>query len=336
MNRKPAEARDGDGLEQRVAAVRAFNRFYTRRIGVLSEHLLGSPLALAGVRVLYELAHWPAGGAATASVLAAKLSLDEGYLSRILHGFEQRGYLRKQPAPGDGRRKALALSPRGRSYFAGLDERSRDEMAAMLSALPLAEQARLIGAMRTIAALLDGRDAPNAAAFYLLRPPLPGDLGWVVHRHGALYAQEYGYDERFEALVAEIVAHFVQRFDARRERCWIAERDGVPVGSVFLVSKSPTVAKLRLLLVEPQARGLGIGRRLVDECVRFARGAGYRKITLWTQAELSAARRLYAAAGFRRVGGEPHRSFGKQLVAETWELALGPATAAKASRRRRQ
>ena len=336
MNRKPAAGRDGDGLGERVAAVRAFNRFYTRHIGVLSEHLLGSPFALAGVRVLYELAHWPAGEAPTASLVAAKLALDKGYLSRILRGFEQRRYLRKQPAPGDARRKALALSPRGRAYFAGLDERSRDEMAAMLSALPLPEQVRLVGAMRTIAALLGRRDASNGAQPYVLRPPLPGDLGWVVHRHGALYAQEYGYDERFEALVAGIVAHFVQRFDAKRERCWIAERDGEPVGSVFLVRKSATVAKLRLLLVEPQARGLGIGRRLVEECVRFARGAGYRKITLWTQAELSAARRLYGAAGFRRVGGEPHRSFGKKLVAETWELALEPPTAARASRRRRR
>ena len=336
MNRKPAAIADGDGLEQRVAAVRAFNRFYTRRIGVLSEHLLGSPFALAGVRVLYELAHWPEGDAPTASALAAKLSLDEGYLSRILRGFEQRGYLRKQAEPRDGRRKALALSGRGRSYFAGLDKRSRAEMAAMLSALPLAEQARLVGAMRTVAALLARRDAASAAAPYVLRPPLPGDLGWVVHRHGALYAQEYGYDERFEALVAEIVGHFVQRFDPERERCWIAERDGEPVGSVFLVSKSATVAKLRLLLVEPQARGLGIGRRLVEECVRFARASRYRKITLWTQAELGAARRLYAAAGFRRVGAEPHRSFGKKLVAETWELALAPATSATASRRRRR
>ena len=336
MDRKPAEARGGDGLEQRVAAVRAFNRFYTRRIGVLDEHLLGSPFALAGVRVLYELAHWPPGEAATASALATKLSLDEGYLSRILRGFEQRGYLRKRSAPGDGRLKALALSPRGRSYFAGLDERSRDEMAAMLSALPLAEQARLTGAMRTIAALLDGRDASRAAVPYVLRPPHPGDLGWVVHRHGALYAHEYGYDERFEALVAEIVAQFVQGFEPKHERCWIAERDGEPVGSVFLVRNSATVAKLRLLLVEPQARGLGIGRRLVAECVRFARGAGYRKLMLWTQRELRAARRLYAQAGFRRVGSEPHRSFGKKLVAETWELSLAPASAARASRRRRR
>jgi DNA-binding MarR family transcriptional regulator/N-acetylglutamate synthase-like GNAT family acetyltransferase len=321
-------------LEQRIAAVRAFNRFYTQRIGVLSDHLLGSPFALTGVRVLYELAHWPPGEPPTAGVLAARLALDEGYLSRILRDFGQRGLVRKHELPGDGRRKALALSPRGTHFFSGLEARSRAQMAAMLSVLPASAQGRLVGAMQAITELLDGREGATTSD-YVLRPPQPGDLGWVIHRHGTLYAQEYGYDERFEALVAEIAAHFVRRYDARRERCWIAERDGRIVGSVFLVRKSATVAKLRLLLVEPQARGLGIGRRLIDECVRFARASGYRKITLWTQNDLHAARHLYALAGFRRMGAQAHDSFGKKLVAETWELALPPANGAKASRRSR-
>jgi len=324
------------GLARRIAAVRAFNRFYTQRIGVLSEHLLGSPFALTGVRVLYELAHWPPAEAATASVLAQKLALDEGYLSRTLRDFERRGFLRKKALAGDGRRKALVLSGRGKRFFARLEARSRGEMAAMLGALATQEQERLVAAMQAIAGLLDrAQPAPQP---YVLRPPQPGDIGWVIHRHGALYAQEYRYDERFEALVAEIAARFVQRFDSRRERCWIAERDGEPVGSVFLVSKSAKVAKLRLLLVEPRARGLGIGRRLIDECVRFARRAGYRKVTLWTQNDLHAARHLYARAGFRRVGQETHASFGKKLVAETWELALPRdrnVSGARASRRTR-
>jgi len=312
------------GLEQRIAAVRAFNRFYTQRIGVLREHLLGSPFALTEVRVLYELANWPAGAAEpTASVLAARLALDEGYLSRTLRGFGQRGLVRKKSLPGDGRRKALALSERGKALFAKLDARSRAEVATMLGRLAKPAQIRLVEAMRAIGELLDASGKSTASQPpYVLRPPEPGDLGWVIHRHGALYAQEYGYDERFEALVAEIAARFVQRFDPRRERCWIAEREGENVGSVFVVRKSASVAKLRLLLVEPRARGLGIGRRLVDECVRFARNAGYRKLTLWTQNDLHAARHLYALAGFRRVGEEPHDSFGKKLVAETWELAL--------------
>ena len=309
-------------LEQRVAAVRAFNRFYTQRIGVMSEHLLGSPFALAGVRVLYELAQWPKEEPATASVLAERLALDEGYLSRILRGFEERGLVRKKALAGDGRRKALELSQRGARLFEGLDARSHDEMASMLAELSESAQTQLVAAMRTIEELLDRSQKQPSRSPYVLRPPRPGDIGWVIHRHGALYAQEYGYDERFEALVAEIAARFVRALDPKRERCWIAERDGEILGSVFLVKKGATVAKLRLLLVEPQARGAGIGRRLVDECVRFARSAGYRKITLWTQNDLGAARHLYKLAGFRRVGEERHESFGKKLVAETWELVL--------------
>jgi len=313
------------GLEQRIAAVRRFNRFYTQRIGVLREHLLDSPFPLTGVRVLYELAHWPSTGeSATAAVLAARLALDEGYLSRILRGFEQRHLVQKKPSNADGRRKSLALTRGGRRAFAALDARSRAEVGAMLGRLPATGQARVVDAMRAIATLLGEAPEDDRAqqAPYLLRPHQPGDIGWVVHRHGALYAQEYGYDERFEALVAEIAARFVQRFDPARERCWIAERDGEIVGSVFLVRKTKTVAKLRLLLVEPHARGLGIGRQLIDECVRFARRAGYRKLTLWTQSDLDAARHLYTQAGFRRVHEERHESFGKHLVAETWELPL--------------
>ena len=317
--------RPAAGLEVRVAAVRAFNRFYTQRIGVLDEHHLESPFPLTAVRVLYELAHWPAeGDPATASVLAARLALDEGYLSRILRGFEQRGLVGKKASSADARRKSLALSGRGRRLFAALDARSRAEIAGMFGKLSAPAQTRLVDAMRDIGELLGQTPAdvrPRQPA-YVLRAHQPGDIGWVIHRHGALYAQEYGYDEHFEALVAEIAARFVQHFDPKRERCWIAEREGEIVGSVFLVRKTNTVAKLRLLLVEPSARGLGIGRRLVDECVRFARRAGYRKLTLWTQNDLYAARHLYALAGFRRVGEERHESFGKKLVAETWELVL--------------
>ena len=312
-------------FEQRIAAVRAFNRFYTQRIGVLREHLLESPFPLTGVRVLYELAHWPeTGDPPTASVLAARLTLDEGYLSRVLRSFEQRGLVRKKPSTADARRKSLALSRRGRQLFAALDARSRAEVAAILGKLSTVAQSRVVEAMRNIGALLGQplADAPLRPTPYILRPPQPGDIGWVVHRHGALYAQEYGYDERFEALVAEIAARFVQRFEPKRERCWIAEREGEIVGSVFVVRKTKTAAKLRLLLVEPQARGLGIGRRLIDECVRFARRAGYRKLMLWTQSDLSAARHLYTLAGFRKVGEQAHESFGKKLVAETWELVL--------------
>jgi DNA-binding MarR family transcriptional regulator/N-acetylglutamate synthase-like GNAT family acetyltransferase len=310
------------GCAQRIAAVRRFNRFYTQRIGVLREHLLESPFSLTGVRVLFELAHWPASGdPPTAAVLAARLALDEGYLSRILRGFEQRGLVRKQRAAADGRRKSLALTARGGREFARLDSRSRQEVSALLAQLSVAQQAQLVGAMRTVSGLL-GVAPDRDPAPTILRAPRPGDMGWVVHRHGLLYAREYGYDERFEALVADIVARFVERFAPAHERCWIAERREEIVGSVFLVRNTKAVAKLRLLLVEPQARGQGIGRLLIDECVRFARAAGYRKLTLWTQSELDAARHLYARAGFRRVGEQAHESFGKQLVAETWELAL--------------
>ena len=306
-------------LEQRVEAARRFNRFYTRQIGVLHEGAYNSPFSLTEVRVLYELAH---RDQPTATALGRDLGLDAGYLSRILRGFERRGLVLKTRSPADGRQSHLSLTAQGRKVFGPLNARSHDEVAAMLGGLSAAAQARVVGAMQTIERLLGDRAQSLPPASCVLRPPLPGDLGWVVHRHGAVYAQEYGYNEQFEALVAEIVAHFVQRYDAKRERCWIAEQGGEPVGSVFLVERSKTVAQLRLLLVEPKARGSGLGTRLVDECVRFARRAGYRKITLWTQSELRAARRLYQAAGFQVVRKERNHSFGKDLVSETWELEL--------------
>jgi len=283
----------------------------------LQERAYRSPFSLAAVRVLYELAHRTRP---TATELGRELGLDPGYLSRMLRGFEKRGLVARARSETDARQQHLTLTAQGRKAFTPLEARAHADVAMLLHALPPTEQARLVDAMGTIERLLGPR--PESPDSYLIRPPEPGDLGWVVHRHGVLYAQEYGYDERFEALVAEIVAHFVQHLAPKRERCWIAEREEAIVGCVFLVQQSATVAKLRLLLVEPEARGLGIGRRLVSECVRFARQAGYRKITLWTQSELRAARRLYEATGFGLVKRERHQSFGRDLMAETWELGL--------------
>ena len=285
-----------------ITAVRHFNRFYTRRIGVLDEGLLASPFSLAEVRVLYELAHRPG---VTARELARDLGLDGGYLSRILQGFGKRGLLRRGTSADDGRRRPLTLTAAGRRTFAPLSASDRQ---------------RIGGAMRAIERLL----APGAAAAhpFTLREHRPGDMGWVVAAHGEIYWREYGWDERFEALVAHIAAEFIEKLDPRRERCWIAERDGERVGSIFLVRKSATVAKLRLLIVDPNARGLGLGRHLVAECVRFARECDYRTITLWTQENLLAARHIYEAAGFRLVEREPHAMFGVELVGETWNLQL--------------
>jgi len=306
-----------DGFDRRVGAVRRFNRFWTRQIGVLREGYLESEFSLAEVRVLYELANREE---TTAGELGEELGLDAGYLSRILRGFENRGLIHKRPSEADGRRRLLRLTERGRKVFAPLDARSRDDIGAMLGGMSTEEQERLIGAMRTIEGLLGVRPEPEVP--YLLRPHGAGDMGWVVHRHGVLYATEYGWDERFEALVAEIVAKFLEHYDPKVERCWIAEREGEIVGSVFLVRQSEEIAKLRLLLVEPKARGLGIGSRLVEECTRFASQAGYQKITLWTNDVLHSARRIYEAMGFRLVHEEPHHSFGRDLVGQTWELVL--------------
>jgi DNA-binding MarR family transcriptional regulator/GNAT superfamily N-acetyltransferase len=300
-----------------VGAVRRFNRFYTRQIGLLGKGYLDSPFTLAEVRVLYELAHRESPAAAE---VAKALGLDAGYLSRMLLSFRRRGYLARKASEKDARRNHLSLTKKGRAAFAGLEAKSEAEVGAMIKGLSAAEQNRLTAAMGTIEALLDERAEPKTP--YLLRTHEAGDMGWVIHRHGVLYAEEYGFDERFEALVARIAAEFIETFDPKRERCWIAERDGAMVGSVLLVKKSDRVAKLRLLLVEPSARGLGIGGRLVEECVRFARQAGYRKITLWTQSMLDSARAIYRKSGFHVVKRERHESFGHKLVGETWELTL--------------
>jgi DNA-binding MarR family transcriptional regulator/GNAT superfamily N-acetyltransferase len=301
-----------------VAAVRGFNRFYTRHIGVLNEHLLESKFSLTEMRVLYELAHREG---TTAGELCKDLGLDPGYLSRMIQRFEKEGLLARVKSDADARQSVLSLTARGRKTFAPFEKRSAKQVAEILNKLGPEEQKRLLEAMKTIAGLLGARAETKPA--YILRPHRPGDMGWVVHRHGVLYSQEYGYDERFEALVAEIVAHFVQHFDLKRDGCWIAEKDREIVGSIFLVKKSKNVAKLRLLLVEPSARGLGIGKRLIEECVGFARKAGYRKIVLWTQSELHAARHLYEQAGFKLAGEKRHDSWGREeLVAETWELKL--------------
>jgi len=307
-----------DEFGQRVQAVRRFNRFYTRQIGVLQEGLLNSSLSLTEVRVLYELANREKP---TATELCKELGLDPGYLSRILRAFHKRGWIRRESSQHDARHSLVSLSKRGRSAFEPLNARSNQEVAKMLSALGPSQQSMVVEAMETIESTLSP-GAPEKAP-YLLRTHQPGDIGWVVYRHGVLYSQEYGYDERFEALVARIVAEFVERYNPQRERCWIAEKDGERVGSVFLVSKSKQTAKLRLLLVEPSARGLGIGKRLVDECIRFARQARYKKTVLWTQSELKAARSIYEKAGFRLAWEEKHSSWSRDdLVAETWELKL--------------
>lgn len=305
------------GLGQRIVAVRRFNRFYTQKIGVLEDGLLHSPFSLAQARVLFELAH---RGQPTASALCRDLGLDAGYLSRILSGFRRRGLLARETSDVDGRVQHLALTPKGQAAFAPLNRSSQEEVGALLRPLGEAAQRRLVKAMGTIEALLGAPAASRPA--YLLRPHRAGDMGWVVQRHGALYAQEYGWDEQFEAFVAEIAAQFLRTFDAQHERCWIAELDGENVGSVFVVRHSKTVAKLRMMIVDPRARGLGIGKRLVAESIGFARQAGYRKLVLWTNSVLVAARHIYAQAGFRRVHAEPHHSFGHDLIGETWELKL--------------
>jgi DNA-binding MarR family transcriptional regulator/GNAT superfamily N-acetyltransferase len=308
-------------MASRVDGVRAFNRFYTRQIGALGEHHLESPFSLTALRVLYELAH---RDAPTAADLGRDLGLDAGYLSRILRRFETRGLIGRTLSSADARQRLLRLTRKGRAAFAPLEARACGEVETLLGRLAGPEQRQVVDAMGTIERLLGAprADADHAAP-YLLRAHQPGDMGWVIHRHGAIYAREWGYNAEFEALVARICADFLDHIDPAGERCWIAERHGEIVGSVFVVRKSKTVAKLRLLLVEPEARGLGIGRGLIDECIRFARQAGYRRLTLWTQSDLDAARRLYQQAGFRCVHRTSHDSFGRNdLVAETWDLTL--------------
>ena len=305
-------------FDQRIAAIRRFNRFYTKQIGLLQEGLLKSSFSLTESRVLYELANRPQP---TATELGRELGLDAGYLSRILRKFEQQGLIERQPNLQDARQSLVQLTPAGRESFAPLDEGSRGEVGDLLARLPVGEQRRLIAAMDTVTALLSDRPKDQPVS-YMLRPHRPGDMGWIIHRQAVLYAEEYGWDEEFEALVAEITAKFIQNFNAKRERCWIAERDGEVVGSIFLVQESDAVAKLRLLYVEPKARGLGIGRRLIRECLDFARQCRYRRVTLWTNDILDAARHLYEEAGFRLVAEERHHSFGHDLVGQNWELVL--------------
>jgi DNA-binding MarR family transcriptional regulator/GNAT superfamily N-acetyltransferase len=313
--------------EQRVQHVRRFNRFYTRQIGLLDEGLLNSPFSLTEVRTLYELAHREQS---TAVELCKELGLDAGYLSRILRKFEKQRLIEKKVSPQDGRQSHLNLTKEGRNVFKPLDARSTEQVSEIISKVLPNQQEELIHAMQTIESILapDGAERMSGERrsekqAYVLRQHKPGDMGWVVYRHGVLYSQEYQYDERFEALVAEIVAEFVENYNPARERCWMAESNGQIVGSVFLVEKSKTVAKLRLLLVEPSARGMGIGKRLVAECVRFARKAGYKAIMLWTQSELIAARKIYQQANFQLVAEKPHQSWGRNnLVAETWKLKL--------------
>jgi DNA-binding MarR family transcriptional regulator/GNAT superfamily N-acetyltransferase len=302
---------------QEIEQVRAFNRDYTRRIGVLAHGLLDSPYSLTQVRVLYEIAHRPG---VTAVELAEELGLDGGYLSRILTGFESQRLLARAAAGTDRRRRLLRLTLTGREVFTPLERRARQQVRAMLSGLDGSRRQALLAAMSTIRGAWAPAAAPREIA---MRQPVCGDLGWVVERHGALYFQEYGWNLQFEALVAGIVVGFVQKLDPSRERCWIAHADGRRLGCIFLVAEDAATARLRLLLVEPEARGVGLGGRLVIECVAFARAAGYRRIVLWTQANLVAARHLYERAGFKRTTREPHRSFGADLVGETWELALG-------------
>ena len=302
----------GELFEQRIAAVRRFSRFYTRQLGLLRESLVATRFSLTEARVLYELAHREQ---VTASALAAELDLDHGYLSRILRGFGEEGLLRKVPAPDDRRQSLITITAKGRKAFAPLNKGSHDQVAELLGGLNEPEQARGVGAMATVEAILGDRSPQGV----LLRPHRPGDMGWVTSAHGALYAGEYGWDISFEALVAKIAAEFIENFNPAREHCWIAELDGSPVGSVFVVRKTDAIAKLRLLIIDPKARGRGLGKHLVEECLRFAKDAGYTSMTLWTQSILVAARGIYARAGFKRVAEEPHHSFGVDLVGETWE-----------------
>lgn len=304
-------------VDAQVATVRRFSRFYTRRIGALDRDFLESEFSLTEVRVLFELRQRQS---TTASAVGDELGLDAAYLSRLIRDFAKRGLLTRTRSRTDRRQAILRLTAKGRRVFDALDARQHAVVTEMIAPLPHATRREVVRSMARIERLLDA--TPTREPSYTLRDLRPGDIGWVVHRHGALYHREYGWDETFEALVADIVAQFVKHRDARRERCWIAETAGEIVGSIFCVKKSKTVAKLRLLYVEPTAREMGIGTRLVDECIRFARAAGYRRLVLWTQSVLGEARRVYERAGFQLVTEEPHHSFGADLVAQTWELRL--------------
>ena len=303
-------------IHKQVNAIRAFNRFYTRKIGVL-DGMASSPFSLAEARVLYELAN---RRQPTATDIRKELGLDAGYMSRMLRDFGRRKLVSRERSKADERQRFLSLTNKGRSAFAPLDARSNRDIAALLKDLSSAERRQLVDSVQTVRRLLG--DTTDAKTSYLLRPHQPGDMGWIVHRQAILYADEYGWDGTYEALAAEIVAQFIKNYDPKRERAWVAEKDGERVGAVFMAKGSEQIVRLRLLHVERQARGLGIGQRLVEECIRFARQAGYQKMTLWTQSILHAARHIYKKAGFQVVHEEKHWSFGKDLTAETWELNL--------------
>ena len=297
-----------ESLSERTEIVRRFNRFYTRQIGVLHEHLLDSAFSLTEVRILYELAHREQ---LTSADLCRELGLNAGYLSRVIAGFTKQGLVAKTRSPTDARAVQLQLTEAGQHTLAPLVEASRRDVAAMLERLPATAQQDLVAAMGQIENLLG---APSHS--YLLRNPQPGDMGWIIHRQAVLYAQEYGWNNEYEALAADILAKFMREFDPAAERCWIAEKDGKVVGSVFIVRQDASTAKLRLLYVDPCARGMGIGSRLVDECLRFSRQAGYTKMVLWTNSVLTGARRIYDQAGFQLVEEEAHHSFGKDLMGQ--------------------
>jgi DNA-binding MarR family transcriptional regulator/GNAT superfamily N-acetyltransferase len=300
-----------------IAAVRRFNRFYTRQIGLLRRTYLGSPYSLGEMRVLHELAT----GARTATAIGRALDLDAGYLSRVLRNFEKRRLISRKPAKEDARQSEIALTAAGRKMFAPFEKRSNQQVGGMLAKLDGAQQHRLVRAMGEIEMLLTEHAEPVAPS-YTLRQPRIGDFGWIVSHHAELYWQEYRWGEPFEGLCAQIVADFANNNDPARERCWIAEMHGERVGSVMLVKENDDVARLRLLLVDPKARGLGLGARLVDECIRFARAAGYKSITLWTHSVLLGARHIYEKAGFRLTGSEPRHSWGQNVDAEFWDLEL--------------
>lgn len=307
----------GQVADDQIAAVRAFNRFYTRKLGVLDQHLGKSPFSLSEARVLYELAH---RDDLAAKEIGAELGLDPGYLSRIVQSFDEKGLITRRPLPADRRQYQLSLTAKGRQAFAKLNLNSQNEVAAMLARLSASDVTRLTEAMATIESMLEQRRSRPAA--FILRSHRVGDMGWVISRQAMAYAAEYDWDIGYEALVAEICAQFIKNYDATREHCWIAEAGGEPVGSIFLVKATDEIAKLRLLLVEKKARGLGVGRALVEQCIQGARERGYSKMTLWTQSILVAARGIYQSAGFKLVATEPHRSFGQDLVGETWERDL--------------
>ncbi|HKR29132.1 MAG TPA: helix-turn-helix domain-containing GNAT family N-acetyltransferase [Terriglobales bacterium] len=306
-----------DAHEQRVQAVRQFSRFYTQQLGVLNEKQLGSKYSLTEVRVLFELAQRKD---CTARQIGEDLGLDAGYLSRILNRFARARLIARQRSKLDARNIQLRLTSKGRSIFQALDRQSSSQVADMLDRLSEPIQEKLIQSLHRAEESFIGTIPANSRV--RLRSHRPGDIGWVIYRHGALYAEEYGWDESFEALVAEVAAQFIKNFDLNRERCWIAELNGESVGSIFLVKYTEQIAKLRLLFVEPHARGFGIGRKLVQECIDFARQSRYKKVTLWTQSCLLAARKLYREGGFKLVKEEPQRAFGADLVSEVWELEL--------------